>query len=316
MFAKFLSPIKEYKNIAIFRHQQPDGDAVCSQLALKAWLQENFKEKDIRAIGNDTFDVFPEVDEADDDFIRSSLAIVLDTANGERVDDQRYGLASKIIKIDHHIIVEDFGDINIVNEKAAATCEILTFLLIEGRDDMAYRISPKCASYLYGGIISDTCSFTTSNTTPWTISAAHLLSETGISINDITKKILETDLDKFECATKVRQLLKTKESLGYVEITSDKLKELGINGRQAKNAISEFNRIKELKIWLVAVENEQGGYDLSIRSKKEYPINITANKYHGGGHKNAVGVKNLSKEQLESIKNDLIEVIKIIDIAK
>ena len=55
--------IKKYDNITIFRHQRPDGDAAGSQLGLKTWILDNFDNKNVYAIGNETFDIYPFVDE-------------------------------------------------------------------------------------------------------------------------------------------------------------------------------------------------------------------------------------------------------------
>ena len=52
MFTKILQKIKEYDKIVIHRHSTPDGDAMGSQLGMKAILRENFPEKQVYAVGD------------------------------------------------------------------------------------------------------------------------------------------------------------------------------------------------------------------------------------------------------------------------
>lgn len=313
MFIKFSKPIIEYQNITIFRHQNPDGDAACSQMALKLWIEKNFKDKKVKVLGDGLFDVFPYHDEADDEFIKSSLAIVLDTANTARIDDQRFKLADKIMKIDHHPITEEYGDINIVNPRSSSTCELLTFLFLDG-DVIGYRVTPECASYLYAGIVSDTQSFTTSNTTQWTLNAASNLADLKIEVSDITAKMCAKSYKEFKLANHLRSMTQLNEGLAYVTLNKEQLVKLETSGNDAKNLVFELNNINEFMIWMIAVENDDDAYDVSIRSKSGYPINLIANSYGGGGHANAAGIKGLPKPQLEQLKKELIEHIKKIDI--
>ena len=313
MFTKFSVPIIESQNICIFRHSQPDGDAVCSQLALKAWIEQNFRDKTVKIMGHDLFDAYPYVDEVDDEFIKSSLAIVLDTANRERIDDDRYKLAKKVMKIDHHPVVDDFGDINIVNTRSAATAELLTILFLDG-DVIGYRVNEECAKYLYAGILYDTQSFTTSNTSQWTLNAASSLAETGIDINQLYTKVFNKSLNSFNSATKIRQKLQYSDGVGYVIMNAEELSELGISPVEAKRCVSEFNNVDELKIWLIACEMAKGSFDISMRSKKDYVINELAASFNGGGHANACGIKGLSLAEVNNVIKEATSLVKTIDI--
>lgn len=307
MFIRFSKPILENNKICIFRHCNPDGDAVCSQLALKTWIERNFKDKEVKVLGNELSDIFPYHDEVDDEFIKDSLAIILDTANTARIDDQRYALAKQTMKIDHHIVVEEFGDYQIVNPKAAATCEILTFLFLEG-DEIAYRVSEECAKYLYAGILTDTQSFTTSNTTKWTINAASNLAETGIDIYEISNSLFERDINDLKLKSSLFNVFDLESGVGSLVLNKEALNDLNTTAKKAKDSISYFNNIKGVNVWYIAVENEDGLYDVSIRSRKAYHINEIANNYGGGGHLNAVGIKGLVQDKLASLKQDLIKL--------
>ena len=59
------------------------------------------------------------MDKVDDDIIKESLAIILDTGNRNRIEDQRYALAKDIIKIDHHLLQDHFGEPEVIQNEIA-----------------------------------------------------------------------------------------------------------------------------------------------------------------------------------------------------
>lgn len=68
------------------------------------------------------------MDEISDDTYKGALAICVDCATAERLADQRYNLAEYVIKIDHHISVDAYGDYQYVEEDAPACTQIITDL--------------------------------------------------------------------------------------------------------------------------------------------------------------------------------------------
>ena len=94
-FKAILKTIEDADVITLYRHTHPDCDALSSQNGLCSWIKTNFPEKRVYRLGAETTDqtVYPPSDTIDEDTIRTSIAIVLDTGNKERIDDQRYALA-------------------------------------------------------------------------------------------------------------------------------------------------------------------------------------------------------------------------------
>ena len=93
-----LESVKDFNTITIFRHVFADMDAIGSQFGLKYYLESAYPNKKIYCLGNDC----PvsqrnnvHMDVVDDEVVASSLAIVLDTSNAARIDDDRYQLAKK-----------------------------------------------------------------------------------------------------------------------------------------------------------------------------------------------------------------------------
>ena len=105
MFKEVLQAITQYDVIIIHRHTKPDGDAMGSQIGLKGILQANFPHKSIYAVGeiNERYAFIGDMDEIDDEIYKGALAIILDLSASNLVSDERYKLADKTIRIDHHI---------------------------------------------------------------------------------------------------------------------------------------------------------------------------------------------------------------------
>ena len=87
--------IGEFDTIVIFRHQSPDYDAFGSQLGLKVWINDNYPSKKVYAVGHNhvvfTNTLYPEMDEVDLSELNGDyLAIVCDTGDTKRIDDDRY----------------------------------------------------------------------------------------------------------------------------------------------------------------------------------------------------------------------------------
>jgi len=172
--SQIIDTIKQYDTIIIHRHVRPDPDAYGSQLGLKYLLQHNYPEKRVLAAGEHDFTLdfldFPDAVE-DKDF-EGALVIVTDTANTERVDDQRYLKGAKVIKIDHHPNDDAYGDIVLVDIAASSASELIYELFTYGRDQEAWQLPTAAARLLYAGIIGDTGRFFLPSTTQKKISKA------------------------------------------------------------------------------------------------------------------------------------------------
>ena len=75
--------------------------------------------------------------------------------------------------------------------------------------------------------------------------------------------------------------------VGYVKIGSQTLTKYNLDTASSGNLINDFNNIEELLVWLCATEDIKNScIRVSIRSNGPV-INKVAEKYNGGGHKNA-----------------------------
>src|SRR5690554_6581749 len=105
MEGQILNLIKQYETVIIYRHKNPDLDAIGSQMGLYHALKENFQNKRIYAVGdlNDYSNLYNiTMEEIADETYKNSLVIITDVAVSNLITDDRYLLADKIVIIDHH----------------------------------------------------------------------------------------------------------------------------------------------------------------------------------------------------------------------
>ena len=88
--------IKKNDIITLYGHINPDCDCYASSLALREIIKDNFKNKQVYALGYGTeklYDLLTKYDEVSDDIIKQSLAIECDCSEIDRVSEQRIRLA-------------------------------------------------------------------------------------------------------------------------------------------------------------------------------------------------------------------------------
>lgn len=285
--------------ILLIIHAQPDGDAVGSGLALMRWGEKLNKEfkiycptlppsyfeylKNWEKITND-INIFNEI---------FDLVIILDSSDLKYAGVE--GLLSKlekkpyIIKIDHHTNSEDYAQLNIVDEKAAATCEILY-------NFFRYTKSPldkDIATCLLTGLITDTGNFTNQATTTQSLAIAGNLMLLGAKMRDITDKVIKNKtLGVLKLWGRALARLQRNKRTGFAStiIFQKDLEECGVEDNATEGVANFLNNLKEAKAILVLKEQNNGLIKGSLRTNHpDIDVSKLARLLGGGGHKKAAG---------------------------
>lgn len=304
-----LKAICKYDTIVILRHEVPDFDASGSQFGLATWIKDNFPNKKVYSLGQPhkffspkLYPVTDKVDEIHDKY----LCIIVDVANRPRVDGKEYiDNADYIIKIDHHPLCDDFGDISIIDEHAAAAAEIIGEMLISFKK----KISKECAYYLYSAIVGDSGRFQYSDTSSRTFKVASKLFETGFDFQDIYNKMYLKSIDDLKIIKELYNLYKTTEKgVAYYIISDAQLKEFNIEREQIKAYVNLLAGYEEIKIWVQVSEDitatDEYKWRVSIRSRG-IKINDVATNFNGGGHDNASGAKCKDLDEINRLIQEL-----------
>ncbi|MBZ5201117.1 bifunctional oligoribonuclease/PAP phosphatase NrnA [Planomicrobium chinense] len=309
MNSQIIDTIKQYETIVIHRHVRPDPDAYGSQLGLKYLLQHNYPKKRILAAGeHDTtldFMDFPDVVQ-DADF-EGALVIVTDTANTERVDDQRYANGAKIIKIDHHPNDDAYGDILWVDTNASSASELIYELFTYGQEQENWTMPDSAARLLYAGIIGDTGRFLFPSTTQKTFAVAGELIKSNFDRNELHNGMYEMDRNLLHLQGYIYQNFVMDDSgAAYVKITLDVLKEFEVTASETSLLVGSLGNVKGLKAWVIFIEEET---EIRVRLRSKGPvINGLAKEFGGGGHPMASGATAYSWEEADRVIERLIEI--------
>jgi phosphoesterase RecJ-like protein len=306
-----LAKIKQYKNIAVFRHESPDFDALGSQHAMINWLKNNFKSKNIfefgitnNEIGNKLFPK-PKPTKITQPF----LAIVLDTANSGRISGDEYKGAEFIIKIDHHPSNDLFGDLNIIHTEASSVAELLYYIF---KNDVLkkYKISSIVARYLMIGLVGDTGRLMFPSTTADTIAAFAALSKYEIDLQDIYKRMYYKTIKEIPVIKRLfDNLVVTKEGLGYFYMLEKDQKELNLHPDEVTKYLPFLSNYAEIKIFASVTEDKSKNmFRVSVRSSGVV-INKVAQQFGGGGHIYAAGVKLKSAAETKKLLKALNDLL-------
>lgn len=297
--------IKEYGRIIIFRHIRPDGDAVGSTKGLREILKLTYPEKEIYLLNNDFSDYLAflggEDEHIDDSLYADALGIVLDTANMDRISNPKFKLCKEIIKFDHHIPRENYGDINLVEEERSSASEMVARFYDEFKDEL--KINLEAATYIYTGMVTDSGRFRYRSVTGETLRLAGMLLDMGIDVDTLYANLYMKDFSEYKFTANVYSKMQiTENGVAYIIVDKAMQEEFNLTSEQASNAVSCLDGIKGSLIWLAFIENDES---IRVRLRSRFvTVSEIGEKYNGGGHACASGATVYSMDELYSLVND------------
>jgi len=284
--------ILESKRIAITSHLRPDGDSICTSLAL--YFMGKLLGKEMAIINKDEtpfpFHHFPDVEHIKIGQIPSGYydaVILLECANVLRSGQDNITKNFKI-NMDHHFSNDFYADINWVDPEAAAVGS-MAFLLGE-KLDIAF--TPQIANHLYCALVSDTGSFQFSNTSAQSFEVCFKLIELGASPINVSEQLFNNNSpEKIKLLGVVLSTLRMNDKGNIATITMFKknLDDLNLKEIDTEDITTLARSIKGVHMVLFFKEIRDNTYRISIRSKGEANAALVAEHFGGGGHKHAAG---------------------------
>ena len=305
-----LELLKKYDTVIIHRHTNPDGDAMGSQIGLKNLLLDNFPEKKVYAVGDGagrfSFMDGSVMDEISDETYKGALAVILDSAEHSLVSDDRYTLAEKTLRIDHHIFCEKFADVEIVETAFESCAGLVTHLARE----WGLTINTSAAKALFTGIVTDSGRFRYDSTTPRTFSDAAFLLEKGFNPTEIYDKLYVDDFSMIKMrAGFVLDIRFTQNNVAYIYSDRKKVDSLGVSDfTVSRGMVNVMAEIRGVDVWVNFTESTDGTVLAELRSRN-LDINKIAVKYGGGGHLKASGASLKDKAQAMEMLADLDKLV-------
>jgi bifunctional oligoribonuclease and PAP phosphatase NrnA len=294
MLSQVIELIESKQKFAITTHVRPDGDGIGSSLGLY-WLLRSLG-KDVEVIVRDkipsSYLSLPgareirqvlEIDEKYD------AVFVIECSGLERPGIKN--LENQFtVNIDHHVTSERFGKINWIDPTASAVGEMIYNLC----KAIGGKITSEIAECLYMALVTDTGSFLFSNTTDRTLKIASELIKFGAKPSKISEVVYNSH--SWSRIELLREVLNTvrRDPSGRVAWMRQSLEMIDKTGAVDGDNAGFVNiplEAKEIKAVVYMRETQHQTYRVSLRSKGKIDIAKVAEKFGGGGHKNAAGCR-------------------------
>lgn len=291
MEQKILELIKKYQKIIIARHIGGDPDALGSTFALKEILKENFPEKEVYVAGTSIsrFKFFGTHDKITDEMYENALLIALDIPDIKRLDGVEFNKFKDVIKIDHHPEIDKFSEYEIIDIDASSTCEMIAKWCYKCNLKIPYH----AAQNMFMGIVADTNRFLFGANKKDTYKIIlDLIEKEGVKPNELYEILYKRYMSEVRLEGFISLNMKvTKNGLGYVKITDNDLKELGVSSASVGSIMNNYNFIHELMCWVVFSEDLKNNVIRTSARSRGVKINKLFEQYNGGGHVYACGAK-------------------------
>ena len=308
MFEPIIEQIQKYDTIIIHRHNNPDGDALGSQIGLKHIIKDTYPQKTVYVVGDASrryaFMEDSTMDIIDDKVYEGALAIILDTSAKALISDDRYTLAAATARLDHHLFCEEIAQVEVTDSSFESCCGLITAMAMEA----GLTVSPLAAKSLYTGMVTDSGRFRYDSTGAQTHRTAAFLMEREFSTADIYRNLYADDFSFIRLRARfVLKIQLTDKPVAYIYTTREEADSYGVDDFTiSRGMVNVMGEIRGVDIWANFTETAEGVL-CEIRSSK-YNINPIAKKYGGGGHAKASGATVADRETAMNMLHDLMQL--------
>jgi phosphoesterase RecJ-like protein len=294
--------IGDHKTFVVTTHVHPEGDAIGSEIALAAFLED--LDKQVTIVNSSptpqnsafmdpagTIKVYPKDYDAKT-LERADVVIILDVNSWAHL-----GLFADALKksskprvcIDHHQGGDSgFADI-LVKDTSAAAAGLMIYDLIHF---MNGEVTPRIAEAVYASIITDTGTFRFSNTDERVFQAATELARLGVDPFTLYRHVFSKTPAAVKLLGTVLNTLKTTADgkLAWIHASRDMFIKLGADYEDSDGILDIVRSTRGVEFCLFFKELPSGRIKVSLRSNGKVDVYEIAKSYGGGGHRMASGV--------------------------
>lgn len=292
--------VRDSQSFILCSHIRPDCDALGSELGMAGVLKQLGKQ--VRIVnGHPTPPSLAFLDPAQiidvihqtvrPDELSADCMIVLDTSAWAQLGPMGEVLREfkgKKLCIDHHVGQDELGTEFFKDTSAEATGHLVAKFAKHMQVDMTKPM----ATALYAAIATDTGWFRFSSTTSETYRVIAELVDAGVVPAEVYGDLYERDTVG-RVRLRGRILSRTVDELNgqlvYTHVLREDFPETGALPSDTEDAINLTLAIAGTKVAVIFVEQLDGGFKLSFRSRCPVDCNVLAKQFNGGGHKAAAG---------------------------
>ncbi|MET0761345.1 MAG: bifunctional oligoribonuclease/PAP phosphatase NrnA [Thermoleophilaceae bacterium] len=296
-----LQELRQADKLLLTTHENPDGDALGSLLAMHRMLEQLGKDSlmfmspdefplpwEYRGFAFDGLVGAPPVD------VSERTIVFLDCGNIDRMPVdflQEDGL--HILNIDHHHDNTRFGTVNLVCPIASCTAEIVWRLSKE----LDVEITPGIADALYVGLVTDTGRFMYENTSADAHRMAAELIEAGVQPHPVYRRLWE-DLPFRRLQLLQRALASVERhdegAITIAHLVKRDYEETGALETDSEGVVDHMRAVEGTRVAVLVrellSEDREGMRKVSLRATDgSVDVSKVAREFGGGGHPQAAG---------------------------
>ena len=293
--------LKEGEKFLLTTHENPDGDALGSLVAMHKMLTLMGKDN-IMFMSADEFPLpyeyrslpLDDVSHVLPDDAEERTIVFLDCGN---IDRMPVGFLRRddahIVNIDHHHDNTMFGTANLVVGSASCTAEILYGL----SKDLGIGFTPEIAQALYVALVTDTGKFQYQNTTPASHHMAADLIALGVDVHEEFRRLYENvPFAKLQLLARVLSRVERFDG-GRLTVSYIRRSDYEETGADENYSEGIVDHIRAVEGTIVAAlireqlkEGREGVSKVSLRAATdEVDVSVIAREEGGGGHRQAAG---------------------------
>ncbi len=294
MLSQVVELIENKNSFAITTHVRPDGDGVGSSLGL-CWLLRSLGKsaevvlRDEIPISYANLPGASEIKQVAEVNGKYDAIFVIECSDITRPGIK--GLENQTtVNIDHHATSEHFGTINWIDQTASAVGEMIYNLC----KAIGGRITKEIAECVYLALVTDTGSFHFPNTTERTLKVASELIKVGVKPARISEAVYNSyPWSRIELMRQVLATVKRNDAgnIAWLRQTLEMSENAGAVDGDNNGFVNIPLAAREVEAVVYMREVQPNVYRVSLRSKDNINVARVAEKFGGGGHKNAAGCR-------------------------
>lgn len=289
--------LRAAESVVTMGHVGPDGDSLGSMLAISG-AAANVGKKAFATFG-EPFVVSKQFTYLDMSTLvpprdvpkNLDVAVVVDTSVPHRLGSVLpiVESAKTVIVVDHHLSNDDsLGDINVIDADAGAAAQLVYRLLVE----LGWEVTTEIATALYTGIVTDTGRFQYGATSPEVHRIAAALLEAGVYPPIIGRHVYEESPFAYlhvAGAVLERAQLDPEARIVWSVLHQADLARDSLKYEDADGLIDLIRIAEESDVACLLREIGDDRFKGSLRSRGRVDVSKIADRFGGGGHRNAAG---------------------------
>lgn len=289
-----VAAIRNHSTFIITSHENPDGDAVGSSLALASFLRKIGKDATVylRDPLPEVYSFLPGAETVINRIPEAAfdVAFVLDVGEYRRTGEAFCNFDKKgmLIYLDHHLDCAEFATYNLIDPKAAAT-GVMVYRVI---NQYGYSFDLETALCLYVSIITDTGSYRYSNSNKEAFVISGEMIDCGINAWDVAEKLYESQpLSRLKLLAKCLPTLEMTSNgqVASITITLDMYADTAGDAELTDGFINYPRSVSGVEVSIFFRQLSEQQFKVGFRSKGKISVAEFASKLGGGGHHNAAG---------------------------